>query len=246
MIFLVLRSTLFYLGYVSVTIVWATLSVLVAWAMPLPRRYDFIIGIWTRMVLWWLRASCGIRVRVSGLSHIPPEPCIFLSRHESTWETLWVPTLASPQAPLVKRELLHIPFWGWAFAMVRPIAIDRGKPNTALRQFIARGKDRLARGMYIALFPEGTRLPTGQRGKFYRGGAALAAATGTPLVVIAHDAGRFWPARQFLKYPGEITVEISEPVPAVGNRSSEINELCENWLHDAMARLHAEEPRTRS
>ena len=207
--------------------------------MPLRQRYDFIIGGWTRIVLWWLKATCGIRVRAAGLDRIPEEPCIFLVRHESTWETLWVPTLASPQAPLVKRELLRIPFWGWAFAMVQPIAIDRAKPATALRQFIARGKDRLDRGMHIALFPEGTRLPSGQRGKFYRGGAALAAATGAKVVVIAHNAGRVWPARRFLKHPGEIVVQISEPIPPQGRKSSEINQLCEDWLHRNMDRLDA-------
>ena len=207
--------------------------------MPLRQRYDFIIGGWTRIVLWWLKATCGIRVRAAGLDRIPEEPCIFLVRHESTWETLWVPTLASPQAPLVKRELLRIPFWGWAFAMVRPIAIDRAKPATALRQFIARGKDRLNRGMHIALFPEGTRLPSGQRGKFYRGGAALAAATGAKVVVIAHNAGRVWPARRFLKHPGEIVVQISEPIQPQGRKSSEINQLCEDWLHRNMDRLDA-------
>lgn len=237
MIVLGIRSALFYLGYVSVTVFWATLSVLVGWAMPLRRRYDFIIGVWTRAALWWLKATCGIRVRVAGLERIPKDPCIFLVRHESTWETLWVPTLTSPQAPLVKRELLHIPLWGWAFAMVRPIAIDRAKPTTALRQFIARGKDRLDRGMYIALFPEGTRLPSGERGKFYRGGAALAAATGTDVVVIAHNAGRVWPARRFLKHPGEIVVQISEPFRVGGRKSSEINQLCEGWLHQQMDRL---------
>lgn len=205
--------------------------------MPLRRRYDFIIGVWTRAALWWLKATCGIRVRATGLERIPTEPCIFLVRHESTWETLWVPTLTSPQAPLVKRELLRIPLWGWAFAMVRPIAIDRAKPNTALRQFIARGKDRLDRGMSIALFPEGTRLASGERGKFYRGGAGLAAATGTHVVVIAHNAGRVWPARRFLKRPGEIAVTISEPFRTKGRKSSEINQLCENWLNDEMSRL---------
>ena len=219
------------------TVFWATLSVLVGWAMPLRRRYDFIIGVWTRTALWWLKATCGIRVRVEGLERIPKDPCIFLVRHESTWETLWVPTLASPQAPLVKRELLRIPLWGWAFAMVRPISIDRAKPTTALRQFIARGKDRLDRGMYIALFPEGTRLRSGKRGKFYRGGAALAAATGAAVIVIAHNAGRVWPARRFLKYPGEIVVQISEPIQAQGRKSSEINQLCEDWLNQEMDRL---------
>ena len=234
MVSLALRSTAFYVGYVSFTVFWATLSVLTAWAMPLARRYDFIIGAWTRCVLWWLKATCGIRVRVEGLDHVPDAPCIFLARHESTWETLWVPTIASPQAPLVKRELLRIPFWGWAFSMVRPISIDRGKPSAALRAFIAQGKDRLARGMFVALFPEGTRLASGERGRFYRGGAALAAATGTPVVVIAHNAGRFWPARRFLKYPGEIVVRISEPFESANRKSSEINSMCENWLYDAL------------
>ena len=239
MIIEVLRSSIFYIGYIGITVVWASLSVLLGWAMPLGRRYDFIIGGWTRAALWWLGATCGITVRARGLEHIPADPVIFLVRHESTWETLWVPTLASPQAPLVKRELLHIPLWGWAFAMVRPIAIDRRRPSTALRQFIAQGKDRLSRGMSVPLFPEGTRLASGEFGKFYRGGAALAAATGTPVVVIAHNAGRCWPARRFLKHPGEIVVQISEPFATTNRKSSEINALCEKWLHDTMLRLDA-------
>ena len=237
---LVLRSLLFYIGYASVTVVWATLSAAVAWALPLRRRYDFIIGCWTRIALWWLRVTCGIRVEVRGRERIPNEPCIFLVKHQSTWETLWMQTLASPQATLVKRELLRIPFWGWAFSLVRPIAIDRGNPRAALRQFIEQGKDRLQRGMYVTLFPEGTRLPPGVAGKFHRGGAALAAATATPVVVVAHNAGQRWP-RGFKKSPGTITVDISKPFSTEGIASNEINTLCESWLHLAMARLECSE-----
>ena len=233
---LAFRSLIFYIGYVSVTVVWATLSVALAWAMPLRQRYDFIVGRWTRIALWWLRITCDIRVAVRGLEQMPAEPCIFLVKHESTWETLWMQTLVSPQATLIKRELLHIPFWGWAFSMVRPIAIDRGNPRTALRQFIEQGKDRLSRGMYVTLFPEGTRLPAGMVGKFYRGGAALAAATGRPVVVVAHNAGRRWP-RGFIKAPGIITVEMSPPFRTKGAKSSEINAFCETWLKAATARL---------
>lgn len=231
------RSLLFYVGYVGVTVVWATLSVAVAWAMPLAMRYHFIIGCWTRMVLWWLRLTCGIRAEVRGLGHIPAEPCIFFVKHQSTWETLWVQTLRGPQSTLIKRELLRIPFWGWAFSLVRPIAIDRSNPRLALRQFIDQGRDRLRRGMSISLFPEGTRLLPGKKvGRFYRGGAALAAATGTPVLVIAHNAGSHWP-RGFLKTPGVIRVEISEPFETQNRKSSEINEACEAWLRDAMTRL---------
>lgn len=235
-----LRAAAFYVAYVSFTAIWATLSVMLTWPLPLKGRYDFIIGRWTRVALWLLKACCGIRAQVTGLSRIPDEPCIFLVKHQSTWETLWTQTLVSPQAPLIKRELLRIPMWGWAFAMAHPIAIDRDNPRTALKQFIAEGRDRLERGMYITLFPEGTRLEPGADGRFYRGGAALAAATGVPVVVIAHNAGRHWPARRFLKHPGEIAVEISEPFPTKGKKSSDINSLCEEWMRDAMRRLEAD------
>ena len=233
---LALRSLLFYVGYVNVTVLWATLSVAVAWAMPLPMRYDFIIGRWTRMVLRWLHLTCAIKAEVKGREHIPAEPCIFLVKHQSTWETLWVQTLARPQTTLIKRELLRIPFWGRAYSLVRPIAIDRGNPRTALRQFVEQGRDRLRRGMYVSLFPEGTRLAPGVIGKFYRGGAALAAATGTPVLVIAHNAGAHWP-RGFLKRPGTIRVEISKPFATRDLKSAEINERCESWLREAMERL---------
>ena len=236
---LTLRSFVFYLGYGVWSAFWSSLSVLVGWTLPLKRRYEFIIGGWTRPALFWLAATCGIRWRVSGREHIPTDPCIFLVKHQSNWETLWTQTLVAPQTTLIKRELLRIPLWGWAFALVKPIAIDRSNPRTALRQLIAQGKDRLARGMYVTLFPEGTRLAPGTPGKFYRGGAALAAATGLPVVVIAHNAGHFWPARQFIKHPGTIRVEISEPFTTDGKTSKEINSLCEEWLSQAMARLES-------
>ena len=237
---LALRSLLFYVGYVAWTLVWASLSVLVGWMLPLRGRYDFIIGGWTRPALRWLSVTCGIRWRVSGREHVPGSPCIFLVKHQSNWETLWMQTLVAPQAPLIKRELLHIPLWGWAFALVKPIAIDRSNPRTSLRQLIEQGRDRLGRGMYVTLFPEGTRLAPGTTGKFYRGGAALAAATGFPVVVVAHNAGHCWPPRRFIKQPGTIDVQISEPFETKGKKSNEINELCEVWLANTMPGLTGE------
>ena len=239
---LALRSLLFYAGYIVWSAVWSTLSVLVGWALPLRRRYDFIIGCWTRVALCWLAVTCRIRWRVAGQHHVPDEPCIFLVKHQSNWETLWTQTLVSPQTTLIKRELVRIPLWGWAFAMAKPIAIDRSNPRTSLRQLIEQGRDRLARGMYVTLFPEGTRLSPGVVGKFHRGGAALAAATGVPVVVVAHNAGNCWPARQFIKYPGVIDVEISKPFATEGKKSREINRICEDWLDNAMARLAARHP----
>ena len=236
---LTLRSLAFYLGYVPFTVAWATISLCVAWAMPLRGRCDFIIGRWTRAVLWWLKITCGIRVRAAGLDRIPAEPCIVFVQHQSTWETLWVQTLVSPQATLVKRELLRIPFWGWAFALTHPISIDRSRRASALRQLVEQGEERLRRGMTVTLFPEGTRIGPGGVGRFQPGGAALAAATGAPVVVVAHNAGRRWPAHRFHKQPGAIAVEISEPFLTKGKSAKEINRLCETWLRDAQHRLGA-------
>ena len=234
---LIARSLVFYAGYVLFTVFWATLSLLVAWALPPEGRFNFIVGRWTRAVLAWLKISCGIGVRVQGADRLPGRSCILLVKHQSTWETLWVQTLVRPQTTLIKRELLRIPFWGWAFSLTQPIAIDRGNPRNALRQFIEQGSDRLNRGITVTLFPEGTRLAPGESRAFQRGGAALAAATGAPVVVIAHNAGSRWPAHRFIKYPGTIDVTISEPFPTTGRKSLEINRLCEEWLRKEMARL---------
>ncbi len=231
-----IRALLFYLGYCIATLVWGSVSVLVAWALPFRLRFGFIIGFWTRLVLGWLRFTCGIRAEVYGLEHIPEAPCIVFSRHESSWETLYLQSLFHPQATLIKRELLWIPFFGWAFALTKPIAINRSSPRAALKKFIELGRSRLDAGIWVLLFPEGTRMPPGAMGNFQAGGAALAAATERPVLVVAHDAGRFWPAHALRKTPGVITVRIAPPINTVGKNSKSIIEE----THQVMAELVAE------
>ncbi len=218
-----IRACLFYAGYILFTVFWGTLSVLVGWAMPPRRRFEFVIGIWTRGVLDWLRLTCGIQVEVEGLEHIPRQACVVFAHHESTWETLFLQSLFRPQATLIKRELLWIPFFGWAFALNQPIAIDRGSPRQALRKLIDTGRSRLADGTSVVLFPEGTRMPPGQIGSFQPGGAALAIAAQAPVVVVAHNAGRHWPAHRLRKTPGVIKVRIGPPVVAAGRKSKAVN-----------------------
>jgi 1-acyl-sn-glycerol-3-phosphate acyltransferase len=231
------RAVGFYIGYVIVTIIWGSLSVLVAWLFPFRFRFYFVIGCWTRMVLAWLRVCCGIRVRVNGRQHIPREPCIVFVKHESTWETLFIQTLFAPQATLVKRELLHIPFFGWAFRLLRPIAIDREDPRGALRTLINEGKARLDQGIWVALFPEGTRVPLGESRAFQIGGAALAESSGRPVLVVAHNAGQFWPAHRLGKRSGTIVVEVCAPIDTTGRRRKEINILAESTMASAMRSL---------
>ncbi len=162
------------------------------------------------------------------------DPCIVFVKHESTWETLFIQTLFAPQATLVKRELLHIPFFGWAFRLLRPIAIDRDDPRGALRTLIKEGKARLDQGIWVALFPEGTRVPLGESRAFQIGGAALAESSGRPVLVVAHNAGQFWPAHQLGKRPGTIVVEVCAPIDTTGRKRKEINAIAEATMASAM------------
>jgi len=233
----IVRAVAFYVGYSIVTIIWGSLSVLVAWAFPFRFRFHFVIGCWTRMVLLWLRVCCGIRVEVEGREHIPDDPCIVFVKHESTWETLFIQTLFAPQATIVKKELLHIPFFGWAFRLLRPIAIDRNDPRSALRTLIADGKARLDERIWVVLFPEGTRVPLGESRSFQIGGAALAESSASPVLIVAHNSGQFWPAHQLGKHAGTIRVIIAPPFDTRGMKRKEINAIAEKTMVSQMARL---------
>jgi 1-acyl-sn-glycerol-3-phosphate acyltransferase len=232
-----LRALAFYTGYVVLTVVWGSLSVLVAWAFPYRFRFQFVIGTWTRMVLFWLRVCCGIRVKVEGRENIPQQACIVFVKHESTWETLFVQTLFAPQATIVKKELLHIPFFGWAYRLLRPIAIDRADPRGALRTLNIEGRARLEQNIWVVLFPEGTRVPLGESRSFQIGGAALAESSGRSVLVIAHNAGEFWPAHRLGKRPGTIRVIVAKPISVDGIKRKEINVLAEERMASGMALL---------
>ena len=234
-----LRSFLFYCGYIPLTVVWGTLSVLIGWALPFEQRFRFIIGHWTKFSLWWLRVTCKINCVVDGEQHLRHGPGVLLVTHQSTWEALFIQTVVSPQTTLIKKELLWIPFFGWAFALLRPIAIDRTRRLGALRQLIDQGSRRLDDGIWVTLFPEGTRLDSGNRAPMQRGGAALASASGKPVFVVAHNAGRCWPAHSFKKHRGTIQVRISTPISSVDRKASEINSLAEEWLDRTMKEIDA-------
>jgi 1-acyl-sn-glycerol-3-phosphate acyltransferase len=231
------RSLLFYLGYVTVTIVWASVSLAVAWMLPLRARFVFVAGVWSRAVLAWLRLTCGVRFRIAGMEHIPQTPCIVFARHESSWETLLLQLLFAPQATLLKRELLRIPFFGWGLRLAKPIPIDRADPRAALRTLIRVGRVRLEQGVWVVLFPEGTRVEPGERRPFLLGGAALAEATARPVLVVTHNAGRCWPPRRFIKQPGTIDVLISEPIATAGLKCRQINSLAHDVMDRALTSL---------
>lgn len=228
--FAYLRAALFYSGYALFTIVWGTLSVLICWALPYRARFAFIISVWTRAALGWLRLTCGVRHRVQGLEHLPAKPCVVLVQHQSTWEAAFAQTVFAPASTAIKRELLFIPFFGWAYALLKPIAINRNARRNAVRQLIDIGRDRLDNGQWVVLYPEGSRQPRNHVGDFFGGGAALAHAASCPIVVVAHNAGAFWPAHEMRKRPGTIDVIVSPPIEVEGRSRKQLNEAAHAWL----------------
>lgn len=230
-----LRSALFTLGIWLVTPIYAVLALM---TFPLPPlvRYRLISG-WARSMLWWLRVTCSIHYRLLGAENIPSTPSIILAKHQSAWETLAFQQIFPPQVWVLKRELLRIPFFGWGLAMTSPIAIDRGAGREALKQMVAQGKDRLGQGFWVVIFPEGTRVAPGRKGKYHIGGAWLASHTETDVVPVAHNAGEFWGKNSFVKKPGTITVSIGRPIPGKGLTPDDLNRLVETWIESEMERL---------
>jgi 1-acyl-sn-glycerol-3-phosphate acyltransferase len=228
-----IRTLFFYLLLSSSSFFWCILCVFVAPFLPFRARYRFVIQTWCRCATWLAKVVVGIRYEVQGLENIPQQPCVILAKHQSTWETFFLSALFEPLSQVVKRELLYVPFFGWAMAMLKPIAIDRSNPKAALKQLAKQGAERIEQGAWVLIFPEGTRIPPGQIGKFSRGGAALAVNAGLPVLPIAHNAGEFWPKQGWAKFPGTIQVVIGPLMHAEGEGPravAEINERAFAWV----------------
>ena len=234
---LLLRSLLFNLLMLLSVLVYVPLALL-TFPFPHKSRYRFISG-WARMQMWLVRLLCGIRYRVEGREHLPKGPAIILAKHQSAWETLAFQELFPMQTWVLKRELLWIPFFGWGLALMKPIAIDRGAGRRAVMQVIEQGKERLEDGIWIVVFPEGTRVMPGQRRRYGIGGAALAVETGYPVVPVAHNAGSFWPKRGFLKRPGTIQVVVGPTIHTRDKTAEEIIQRTEEWIETTMAEIEA-------
>ena len=234
-----LRSSLFTLSQILLTPLFCSAMLL---ALPLGHKPVYRLAkAWTRLVIALAHLICGIEHRILGREHIPGRPSIVLSKHQSAWETLFFLQLFPAQVWLLKRELLHIPFFGWGLAMLRPIAIDRGTKLSALKQLVKQGRDRLARGLWVVVFPEGTRTRPGETLPYAAGGAWLASQTGAPVLPVALNSGCYWGRNSFLKKPGTITVSIGPPIDPNGLRPEEINRKTHAWIETEMSRLdHAE------
>jgi 1-acyl-sn-glycerol-3-phosphate acyltransferase len=232
-----LRSTLFLAAQIIITPLCFFAMLL---SMPFGHRPLYaLIKAWTGTVIFLARVLCGIEYRVWGRENIPDEPTIVLSKHQSAWETFFFLHLFPTQVWLLKRELLRVPFFGWGLAMLKPIAIDRSARFSALKQLVSEGRDRLAKGLWIIIFPEGTRTRPGESTAYAPGGALLAAQAKAKVLPVALNSGEFWSKDGFLKRPGVITVSIGPAIDSRGMKPEQLNEKVRDWIENEMNRLAA-------
>lgn len=236
---LFLRSCAYAL-FLIVTVIPYAFACLLWLPMPLHWRFKLTMG-WPRLAIWGARVICGIRWKIEGWENLPDGQAIVLSKHQSAWETLFLPAYLPREVCFVyKRELHRVPFFGWGLAMLNMIPIDRSKGRDAFDQVVKIGQKRLDEGRWPILFPEGTRIAPGKSGRFKMGGALLATRTGAPVVPIAHNAGECWARNAFIKRPGLITVSIGQPIASTGLTPEELNERVQSWIENEMHRLNPE------
>jgi 1-acyl-sn-glycerol-3-phosphate acyltransferase len=233
---LVVRSSVFYLGYYLGTLVIASSFILSFPLLSQRGRYRFA-STWCGFIVNWLRLTCGVKYHVVGMENVPSGPVVIFSNHQSAWETIFLYPLVFPVSPILKKELMKIPLWGWAMRLQKPIAIDRSNPREASKSLLIQGVARFKDGSSIIVFPEGTRMGHGSVKRFSRGGAKLAIAAEAPILPIAHNAGYCWPARKFLKYPGTITVIIGELVNTKDKSATQVTEDIEDWVRQQVSNM---------
>ena len=230
-----LRSILFLLGALLITVPFGI-------AVPAARIFGSEAPFWTarlytKVMLAWVEVSCGIRYEVEGWEHVPKTPTVIMAKHQSAWETIWIESAFPSQCWIVKKELLWLPFVGWGLMAIRAIAIDRSSGSTAREQIVEQGAERLREGHWVTIFPEGTRVAPGTRGRYGIGGALLATRTGTPVLPIAHNAGEVWGRYAFRKKPGVVKVVIGPVIQAQGREVLEVNREVEAWIEGQMRRI---------
>ena len=232
---IIVRSSIFYICQFLAVISFAPIVFSLS-RSPFEARYRWVIR-WVNLCMWLLENICGLRYELHGFKNIPPTNGVILSKHQSAWETLAIQSIFPPLVFLLKKELLSVPIWGWALGLMEPIAIDRGAKTAALKKLLRDGEARLKKGRWVVIFPEGTRVPPRNKGKYNASGAMLAHRVGCPVVPIAHNAGEFWARQAFLKYPGVIQIRIGPVIDGSQYSVVEIMQQVEEWIEGQMEEI---------
>ncbi len=239
-----IRSTV-HMAFMFVTVIPFALLIVLAAAVGLgPNKRYAIAASWLNLSIQAARVIMGVRYRIQGQENLPDgatSPAILLVKHQSTYETFLMPAIMPHALAYVfKRELLYVPFFGWAIGLLDMIHIDRSQRAKAFGKVVEQGQKLLAQGTWVIMFPEGTRIPRGERGNYKSGGARLAIATGAPVIPIAVTSAKCWPRKAFIKFPGVVDVSIGAPIDSVGREADELTREVENWIESEMHRLDPE------
>ena len=224
---LFLRSLLYFVGSI-ISVITITLCGLFFVFSPYSTRQKFLSQ-WAIFCIWWLKITLNITTRIIGQENVNKSPCVIISNHQSTWETLAFQTIFPAHTWVLKKELLWLPVFGWSLALLKPIIINRGDKLNAIKKVILQGSDRLNKGISVVVFPEGTRQPYNQLGEYQNGGAAIAKKSGYDIIPVYHNAGKIWPKGGFIKKSGVITIVIGEAISSSSMTSSGITEEIRNW-----------------
>ena len=224
---LLFRSLLYFVGSIISLILISFISLFLVFTSY--HTHQKFISQWAIFCIWWLKITVNIKTKVIGQENILHSPCIIISNHQSTWETLAFQTIFPPHTWVLKRELLWLPVFGWSLALLNPIIINRGDKLNAIKKVIRQGSDRLKKGISIVIYPEGTRQPYKQLGAYQNGGSAIAKKTGHSIVPVYHNAGKLWAKGSFIKKPGEITVVIGKAISNSDLKPSEVTERIRHW-----------------
>ena len=233
-----LRSVIFLAGAIAIT---APFGLAVPLGRLFGRYVPFVLArTYTRVMLVWVEWSLGITHEVAGWENVPKTPAVVMSTHQSAWETLFLESRLPNQCWIVKKELLWLPFVGWGLMAIRCIAIDRSSGHAARDQIVQQGAERLKEGLWVTIFPEGTRVAPGKRGRYGIGGALLATRTGTQILPIAHNAGEYWGRYAFKKNPGVVKVVIGAPIATEGRDPISVNNEVQDWIEARMREISPE------
>ena len=235
-----IRSIVHMLWMAFTVVPWA-LAVLVFSLFGSSTQVYWLCAGWLRLAVTGGTKILGIENRVTGMENLPSTAlgsCVLLVKHQSTWETFSMVTLMPhPLAFVFKKELLYVPFFGWAMSRMDMIHIDRSQRAQAFNKVVAQGKRLMAQGVWVIMFPEGTRIPRGQQGVYKSGGARLAIETGAPVIPVAVTSAKCWPRKAFIKKPGIVDISIGKPIASAGRKPDELMREVESWIEAEMRRL---------
>ncbi len=232
-----LRSIVYFMLLVLSTVLLVGFGVLFARWMS-QKQIDRLAQQWACLNLWLQKVICGLKYEVQGREHLQKSPLVVMPKHQSSWEILallcWLP---SPQSWVLKKELLDIPVFGRGLLLHRSIPVDRKAGRRSMLQVLKAGTRNLRDGRTVIIFPEGTRVKSGQKGRYNPGGALLATKTAADVVPVAHNSGVFSDGKGLKKYPGVIQVRIGAPISATGKTAEVVMAEVESWIETEMKTL---------